>query len=105
MSYLRETELGADFAPFASFREHFGFVPNLFHAQTLLPRVIEAEAGIAASVLLKQEALSRTQKEYILLKIAAAHRNTYCVTAHHHMLRSLGVPEGQLNQIMTDQRR
>jgi len=105
MSYLRETELGADFAPFSSFREHFGFVPNLFHAQTLLPRVIEAEAGIAASVLLKQEALSRTQKEYILLKIAAAHRNTYCVTAHHHMLRSLGVPEGQLNQIMTDQRR
>jgi len=105
MSYLRETELGADFAPFASFREHFGFVPNLFHAQTLLPRAIEAEAGIAASVLLKQEALSRTQKEYILLKVAAAHHNTYCVTAHHHMLGSLGVPESQLNQIMIDHHR
>lgn len=103
MSYLRQTELG-DFAPFASFREHFGFVPNLFHAQTLLPRAIEAEAGIAATVL-KQAALSRTQKEYILLRVAAAHRNTYCVTAHHHMLRSLGVPEGQLNQIMTDHHR
>src|SRR5262249_42510143 len=105
MSYLRETELGVDFAPFASFREHFGFVPNLFQAQTLLPRAIEAEAGIAATVLLKQEALSRTQKEYILLKVAAAHHNTYCVTAHHHMLRSLGVPDGQLNQIMVDHRR
>src|SRR6266849_1618003 len=105
MSYLRETELGADFAPFASFREHFGFVPNLFHAPTLIPRAIEAEAGIAASVLLKQGALSRTQKEYILLKVAAAHHNAYCVTAHHHMLRSLGVPESQLNLIMIDHHR
>jgi RNA polymerase sigma-70 factor, ECF subfamily len=105
MSYLRKTELGADFAPFASFREHFGFVPNLFHAQTALPRVIEAEAGIAATVLLKQAALSRIQKEHILLRVAAAHHNTYCVTAHHHMLRSLGVPESQLNQIMIDHHR
>src|SRR5215469_12159304 len=77
MSYLRKTELGADFAPFASFREHFGFVPNLFHAQTVLPRVIEAEAGIAATVLLKQAALSRIQKDQILLRVAAAHHNTY----------------------------
>ncbi len=105
MSYLQETELGADFAPFAAFREHFGFVPNLFRAQTLLPRAIEAEAGIAATVLLKQAALSRTQKEYILLKVAAAHRNTYCVTAHHHMLRSLGASEDQLNQVLTDHHR
>jgi RNA polymerase sigma-70 factor, ECF subfamily len=105
MSYLRKTELGADFAPFASFREHFGFVPNIFHAQTLLPRAIEAEAGIAATVLLKQAALSRIQKEHILLRVAAAHHNTYCVTAHHHMLRSLGVPESQLNQIMIDHHR
>jgi len=105
MSYLQETELGADFAPFAAFREHFGFVPNLFRAQTLLPRAIEAEAGIAATVLLKQAALSRTQKEYILLKVAAAQRNTYCVTAHHHMLRSLGASEDQLNQVLTDHHR
>ena len=105
MSYIRETELGLDFAPFAAFRERFGFVPNLFRAQTLLPRAIEAEAGIAATVLLQENALSRTQKEYILLKVAAAHHNTYCVTAHYHMLRSLGVPESQLNQIMTDHHR
>ncbi len=105
MSYLRETELLAAFAPFASFREHFGFVPKLFRAQTLLPRAIEAEAGIAATVLLKEQALTRIQKEYILLKVAAARRSTYCVTSHYQMLRMLGLPENQLNQIMINHHR
>ena len=61
MSYLREVDLGATFPPFASLQELFGFVPNLFRAQTLLPRTIEAEAGIASAVLLQEQALSRTR--------------------------------------------
>src|SRR6266849_94965 len=105
MSYLREVELGSSFPPFAAFREHFGFVPKLFRAQTLLPRVIEAEAALAATVLLTEQALSRIQKECILLTLAAAHRNTYCVTAHHQMLRLLGMPEQQLDRIITDYRK
>jgi hypothetical protein len=36
---------------FASIREVFGFVPNVFRLQTLLPRVIQAEAGIARAVI------------------------------------------------------
>src|SRR5712691_13147522 len=104
MGYFREVDLGSSFAPFAGFREHFGFIPNLFRAQTLLPRAIESEAGIAAAVLLKEQALSRIQKECMLLTLAVAHRNTYCVTAHYEMLRSLGVPERQLDRIITDYR-
>lgn len=82
MSLLPEVELGETFWPFAFFRENLGFIPNLFRSQTLLPRVIEAEAQIAGAVLLKESALSRTQKECILLVVAAANQNTYCVTAH-----------------------
>src|SRR5712691_5269858 len=104
MGYFREVDLGSSFAPFAGFKEHFGFIPNLFRAQTLLPRVIEAEAAIAAAVLLKEQALSRIQKEYMLLTLAAAHRNTYCVTAHYQMLLLLGVPEQHLDRIITDYR-
>ena len=100
MGYLREVDLGPSFPPFAAFREHFGFIPNLFRAQTLLPRVIEAEAGIAAAVLLKEQALSRMRKEYILLTLAAAHRNAYCVTEHYQVLLLLGASEQQLDQII-----
>ena len=76
-------ELSPTFVPFASFQKLFGFVPNLFRAQTLLPRMIEAEAGISAAVLFREGDLSRSQKEYIMLAVAAAHRNTYCFTGHH----------------------
>ena len=102
MSYLPEVELSPTFVPFASFQKLFGFVPNLFRAQTLLPRMIEAEAGISAAVLLREGDLSRSQKEYIMLAVAAAHRNTYCFTGHHQRLRSLGIPDRQLDQIAID---
>jgi len=101
---LREVSLGEGFAPFVAFRESLGFIPNLFRAQTLLPRVIEAEAGIAAAVLLKPSALTRAQKESILLTVAAANENAYCVTAHTQLLRTLGVSERRIERMTVDHR-
>ena len=66
MSLLPEIELEENFLPFVQFREKFGFVPNIFRAQTLLPRAIEAEAHIAATVVLREAGLSRVQKERLL---------------------------------------
>jgi RNA polymerase sigma-70 factor (ECF subfamily) len=102
MSYFQEVELSPTFAPFASFQTLFGFVPNLFRAQTQLPRLIEAELGISAAVLLREGNLSRTQKEYIMLLVAAAHRNTYCFTGQYQSLRLLGIPNRQIDQIVID---
>jgi RNA polymerase sigma-70 factor, ECF subfamily len=105
MSFLPEVGLSETFGPFAFFRENFGFIPNIYRAQTLLPRAIEAEAQIAGAVLLKEYGLSRRQKECILLAIAAAKRNTYCVTAHWEMLCSLGMTERQVRQMVLDHHR
>jgi RNA polymerase sigma-70 factor (ECF subfamily) len=104
MAYLREGVVASDWGPFLAFRDSFGFVPNLFRAQTLLPRAIEAEAGIAAAVLLKASALERVRKEGILLQVAAAERNVYCVTAHANLLRRLGVPAGRIDAALKDHR-
>ncbi len=41
VSYLREVQLDDNFGPFVAFQENFAFIPKLFRAQTLLPRVIE----------------------------------------------------------------
>lgn len=105
MSFLPVVELGETFAPFAFLRKNFGFIPNLFRAQTLLPRVIEAETRIAESVLLTERVLSRRQKECLLLAISAANQSTYCVTAHWEMLRTLGMTDRQLRQVTIDYRR
>jgi RNA polymerase sigma-70 factor (ECF subfamily) len=102
MSYFGEVDLGPSFQPFHALQELFGFVPNLFRAQTLLPRLIEAEAGLAAAVLWNERVLSRSRKEFMALLVSAAYGNTSCFTQHHQTLRSLGVPDHQLDQIVTD---
>ena len=89
MSYFDEVDLDSSFQPIQSVQNLFGFVPNLFRAQSLLPRVIEAEAELALAVLLKERALSRSQKEFIALVVAAAERNSYCFIGHHQTLGSL----------------
>ena len=67
MSFLPEVALSEDFQPLAWFREDLGFIPNLLRAQSLLPRVIEAQAAFEKAVRLNQGAISRVQKERILL--------------------------------------
>ena len=70
MSFFSEVQLEDKFGPFVAFQEALGFIPNLLHAQTLLPRVIEAQAKLEGAVRLQEGAISRVQKERILLSIA-----------------------------------
>jgi len=102
--YLSQVEPTGSFRPFLLFQENFGFIPNLFRAQTLLPRVIEVEAEIAGTVLLKPGALSRALKEMLLLTVAAHNRNSYCVTAHCRLLRDLGIPAARITSLIADHR-
>lgn len=93
MPYLAGRAIEPTFAPFLFFEKSWGFVPALFRAQTLLPRVVEAEAGLAGAVLDAPSTLSRVQKERIVLTVASALGNAYCVTAHGRVLASLGDDE------------
>jgi RNA polymerase sigma-70 factor, ECF subfamily len=104
MSFLSEVQLEGGFAPFAAFRESFGFVPNLLQAQTLLPRVIEAQAKLEGVVRLQDGAISRTQKERILLSIAADRRDAYCMALDSKVLSSLGASEDQIDCLLSDPR-
>ncbi len=66
--YLPAPELAADdFAPFLWLREQFGFVPSVFLAQTLRRDVLEAEVVAIRTLLATEEALTRAQKERLLL--------------------------------------
>ena len=104
MSYFGEVAVGSSFQPFATFQEQFGFVPKLFRAQTLLPRVIEAESVLISAILFTDKGLARTQKECILLVLAGAQQNAYCLSLHYQMLKLLGIAEQRLDRIITDYR-
>lgn len=99
MSFVLQKDPGAAFPPFALLREDLGFIPNVFRAQALLPRAIEAETQLMRAILIQDGALSRVQKEFILLTVAAAEENGYCVALHGQMLRSLAVPEHRLDLV------
>jgi RNA polymerase sigma-70 factor (ECF subfamily) len=103
--YLTAPELDSDqFAPFAVLREHLGFIPNVFRAQSGSPKAIEAEVGAIRVLLFAGEHLSRIQKEQILLAVSAANRNTYFVAVHSEILAALGVPPEAAGRIVLDHR-
>jgi len=84
----------------ALFREHFGFVPNIFAEQMLRPDVVEAEAEALEQILIAEDVLSRIRKENILLAISAANGNTYFVAVHGQMLSVLGVSAEHSDQVV-----
>jgi len=83
-------------------KDSFGFVPNFYRAQTMRPDLIDAEAQLVNSILVKDGALTRQQKEYIFLVCSAANLSTYCVTAHCEMVRMLGIEGPEPEQIALD---
>src|SRR5215469_2020258 len=105
MSFLNEVRLEDTFSPFLEFQETFGFIPNLLHAQTLLPRVIEAQAILEKGIRLKEGAISRVQKERILLSVAVDRQDAYCVALDSKVLSSLGVADGQVDDLLSDYRK
>src|SRR5277367_476211 len=104
MSFLSEVQLKDKFAPFVAFEAGLGFVPNLVQAQTLLPRLIEAQAILESAVRLREGAIHRVQKERILLIVAAERQDTYCVAWDSKILSSLGLSDVQIDGLLADYR-
>ena len=103
MTFLRFEDNGPrDSSVLAFFKSNFGFVPNVFRDQMLRSDIVQAEANLIDSVLLKQGALSRFQKECILLVVSAANSNTYSVALLGQTLEILGISREQSDQIAVD---
>jgi RNA polymerase sigma-70 factor (ECF subfamily) len=101
--YLPAPYLSPDrFTPFATLYKSHGFIPNFFRAQTLRPDLLQAEIEAVEKILMPEDALSRVQKECILLAVSAANLNSYCVAIHSNLLRGMGVPAEEGDQIAVD---
>src|SRR5437773_10257427 len=103
MSYLNQTPFDEkDFPTLQLIKNDYGFIPNFFRAQTSRPDILDAEVLLVDSILIKEGALTRQQKEYIFLVCSAANLSTYCVTAHCEMVRMLGIEGPEPEQIALD---
>jgi uncharacterized peroxidase-related enzyme len=103
MAYIRNEPYDEkNFPSFAAIREQIGFLPNFYAAQVRRPDLIECEVNLMGTILFKDGALSRKQKEYIFLVCSAANLSTYCVTAHCEMVRMLKIDGPEPEQIAID---
>ena len=104
MGFVREVELGPSFAAVRACLDYFGYLPAVYRAQSLAPRLLEAEITLATAVLFEDSALSQRQKERLLLSMAASEGNVKSATTHYEMLRVLGEPERQIDRILSGYR-
>jgi RNA polymerase sigma-70 factor, ECF subfamily len=72
--------LSAD--PSGTIAAAYGFLPNLFLAQTELPAAVAAESELISAILLRGPALSRADKNAIVSLVALSHSNNYVFQLH-----------------------
>jgi len=103
MGYLREKAFDEnDFPTLQLIKEDYGFIPNFVRSQTARPDILDAEVQLVDSILIKEGALTRSQKEHIFLVCSAANLSTYCVTAHCEIIRMLKLAGPEPEQIALD---
>jgi RNA polymerase sigma-70 factor, ECF subfamily len=100
-----EVGLAQVFDPLSVFQERLGFVPNVVRAHCAVPRLTAAHAKLEEAVTFRDGAISRIRKEQILLSIAADRRDCYCAALDSGVLRSLGAPQTQIDDLLLDYRR
>jgi hypothetical protein len=66
----------------ATLKRNFGLAPGIYRAQMLRPDLVDAQVKLLDRLLFSKGALSRVQKEFILLAVFAENSNAYFPTLH-----------------------
>ncbi len=68
-------------------QEKAGFIPNVFAALARRPAEFRAFFAYYDALMLKENALSKAEKEMIVVATSSANNCVYCVVSHSAMLR------------------
>src|SRR5205085_822883 len=79
--------------------------PRVYRAQLLRPDLVEAQVQLLDRLLFSKGALSRVQKEFILLVVSTENNNSYFPALHCQTLQFIGVKAEQSQQVAIDHRR
>lgn len=104
MGYLPEIDAGLSAETQATLKRNFGLAPKVYRAQLRRPDLVEAQVQLLDRLLFSKGALSRTQKEFILLAVSAENNNTYFTALHCQTLQFLGIKAEQSQQVAIDHR-
>ncbi|HEX6719803.1 MAG TPA: peroxidase-related enzyme [Pyrinomonadaceae bacterium] len=104
MGFLAEIDEASGAEGLSTLKRNFGLVPKIYRAQLLRPDLVEAEVQLVDRLLFSKGALTRVQKEFILLAVSAENNNSYFPALHCQTLQFLGVKPEQSQQVAIDHR-
>jgi RNA polymerase sigma-70 factor (ECF subfamily) len=104
MGFLPEIDDPSSSEALSGLERNFGLAPKVYRAQLLRPDLVAAQVHLLDRLLFTKGALSRLQKEFILLAVSAENNNTYFPALHCQTLQFLGVKTEQSQQVATDHR-
>ena len=100
MGFLAEVDEELTTEGLTTLKRNFGLAPRVYRAQLLRPDLVQAEVELLDRLLFGKGALSRVQKEFILLVVSAANNNSYFPALHCQTLQFLGVKPEQSERVL-----
>ena len=85
-------------------KRNFGLAPRIYRALMIRPDLLDAKVRFLDQLLFTKGALTRVQKEFILLAVSAENNNSYFPALHCQTLQFLGVKPEQSQQVTIDHR-
>jgi RNA polymerase sigma-70 factor (ECF subfamily) len=104
MGFLPEKDDVSNGEALAELKRNFGLVPKFYRAQLLRPDLVAAQVRLLDQLLFEKGALTRLQKEFILLAVSGENNNSYFPALHCQTLQFLGVKPEQSQQVAVDHR-
>jgi RNA polymerase sigma-70 factor (ECF subfamily) len=83
-------------------KRNFGLAPRIYRALMIRPDLVDAQVRFLDQLVFSKGALSRVQKEFILLAVSAENNNSYFPALHCQTLQFLGVKPEQSQQVTID---
>ena len=104
MGFLPEVDDALTADSLKTLKRNFGLAPRVYRAQMMRPDFVNAQVRFLDQLLFSKGALSRLQKEFILLAVSAENQNSYFSALHCQTLQFLGVKPEQSQQVAIDHR-
>jgi len=104
VGFLPEVDDALTADSLTTLKRNFGLAPRIYRAQMIRPDLVDAQVRLLDRLLFSKGALSRMQKEFILLAVSAENNNTYFPALHCQTLQFLGVKPEQSQQVTIDHR-
>ena len=104
MGFLPEVDETLTAESLTTLKRNFGLAPRVYRAQLRRPDLVNAQVALLDRLLFNKGALSRVQKEFILLAVSAENNNSYFAALHSQTLQFLGVKPEQSERVVVDHR-